>query len=97
MSPPRKRHPSMPTTPRALLQHRALSEELGADGRALPLGDVHEGLLDAVADPALRPAIEQHIRDASDRRTVEVSAVKAENGRRGGWNARKRKEAERGG
>lgn len=87
----RKRQPSMSTTHAALERHRALSEELGSDGLALPLGDVHEGLLDAAADPGLRPAIVAHIEAASVRRAGEVSKVKAENGRKGGWNARKRR------
>lgn len=87
----RKRQPSMTTTPAALERHRALSEELGADGRALPLGDVHEGLLDAANDPLLRPAIVEHIGFATIRRAGEVSKVKAENGRKGGWGARKRR------
>lgn len=88
----------MTTTPAAKARHVALSEELGEDVGGervpLPLGDVHEGLLDAYDNPALRPAIEQHIREASERRAIEVSAAKAENGRKGGW--RRKKELERG-
>lgn len=104
--PTRKRHPSMTTTPAALARHRAVSDELGetVDGEhvSLPLGDIHEGFLDAYDNPALRPAIEQHIREASERRRDEVSKARAENGRKGGWKAlrawqaRQTKEAERG-
>lgn len=94
----RKRQPAMTTTSAAIARHRDVSDELGeiVDGErvSLPLGDVHEGLLDAFDNPALRPSIEQHIREASDRRRDEVSKVKAENGRKGGWN--RRKELERG-
>ena len=85
----RKRGPSMPTTEQAIAQHKALAEALGTDDRRLPLGDVHEGLLAAAADPVLRPAIEQHIREASDRRAQEISAVRAEAGKKGGWRHRK--------
>lgn len=94
----RKRQPSMTTTPAAFARHRDVSDKLGefVDGEhvPLPLGDVHEGLLDAYDNPALRPSIERHIREASERRAVEVSKVKAENGRKGGW--RRKKELERG-
>jgi hypothetical protein len=94
----RKRQPSMTTTPAAFARHRALSETLGetieGERVSLPFGDVHEGLLDAADDPSLRPVIEQKIREASERRAVEVSKVKAENGRKGGW--RRKKELERG-